>query len=55
MPRWSPRLGQTAARALLTGPLTAEPILKAVAVGVGMLVVTQLASRRAFARAVDAV
>jgi ABC-2 type transport system permease protein len=44
-----------AARALLTGPLTAEPILKAVAVGVGMLVVTQVASRRAFARAVDAV
>jgi len=43
-----------AARAATTGPLTFEPIGKALAVGVGMLLVTQLASRWAFRKAVDA-
>ena len=44
-----------AARALVTGPATVEPVAKAVAVGVGLLIVTQIASRWSFARAVDAV
>lgn len=43
-----------AARALVTGPLTPAPVLKAVAVGVGLLVVTQVAARRSFLRAVEA-
>ena len=44
-----------AARALVTGPLTLEPVAKAVAVGVAVLLVTQVAARRSFARAVDAI
>lgn len=44
-----------ASRAMVTGPLTLEPVAKAVAVGVGVLLVTQFAARRSFARAVDAV
>ncbi|HVM05080.1 MAG TPA: ABC transporter permease [Acidimicrobiales bacterium] len=43
-----------AARALVTGPLEAEPLLKALGVGVALLVVTQLAARHYFARAVEA-
>ena len=43
-----------AARAATTGPLTFPPVAKAVLVGVAMLVLTQLAARWAFARAVDA-
>ena len=43
-----------AARALTTGPLTWTPIGKAFAVALGMLFVTQLASRWAFSKAVDA-
>lgn len=43
-----------AARALVTGPLETEPLLKAVAVGAALLVVTQLAARHYFARAVEA-
>ncbi|MGQ0520778.1 MAG: ABC transporter permease [Actinomycetota bacterium] len=42
-----------AARALVTGPLTVAPLVKAVAVGLGLLLVTQLAARRSFARAVE--
>ncbi len=42
-----------AARALTTGPLTLAPVAKAVAVALGLLVVTQVASRWAFDRAVD--
>jgi ABC-2 type transport system permease protein len=41
-----------AARALTTGPMTAAPIVKAVAVAVALLLVTQLASLYAFRRAV---
>ncbi len=44
-----------ASRAMVTGPLTLEPVAKAVAVGVGVLLATQFAARRSFARAVDAV
>jgi ABC-2 type transport system permease protein len=43
-----------AARSLVTGPLDAEPLLKAMAVAVGLLVVTQLGARHYFARAVEA-
>jgi ABC-type uncharacterized transport system permease subunit len=43
-----------AARALITGPLTMAPVAKAAVVGLGLLVLTQLAARRSFARAVDA-
>jgi ABC-2 type transport system permease protein len=42
-----------AARALTTGPLTAAPVAKAVAVAFGMMLVTQAASRRAYLKAVD--
>lgn len=42
-----------AARVLTTGPFSMTPVVKAVAVGVGLLLVTQLASRRAFNRAVS--
>lgn len=42
-----------AARAVTTGPLTWTPVGKAVAVAVGMLVVTQIASGLAFRKAVD--
>jgi ABC-2 type transport system permease protein len=42
-----------AARALITGPLTLAPLVRAVAVGLGLLLVTQLAARRSFARAVE--
>lgn len=42
-----------AARALITGPLTAGPVIKAVAVSIGLLVVTQIISLRAFKRAVE--
>ena len=41
-----------AGRALTTGPLTLAPVAKAAAVAVGMLVVTQAASYRAYRRAV---
>jgi ABC-2 type transport system permease protein len=40
-----------AGRAMTTGPLTAAPVVKAVAVAVGLLVVTQALSRRAYRRA----
>jgi ABC-2 type transporter len=43
-----------AARAATTGPLTFAPVGKAVLVGAAMLVVTQVAARWAFSRAVDA-
>lgn len=42
-----------AARALTTGPLTLGPVAKAVAVAVGMMLVTQTASRRAYLKAVE--
>jgi len=42
-----------AARAFTTGPLTFAPVAKAVAVAGGLLVITQLASRRAFKKAVE--
>ncbi|MFP5320184.1 MAG: ABC transporter permease [Acidimicrobiia bacterium] len=42
-----------AARAVTTGPLTWAPVGKAVAVAVGMLVVTQLAAGLAFRKAVN--
>ena len=42
-----------AARSLTTGPLAWTTVGKAVAVGVGMLLVTQVASRYAFSRAVN--
>lgn len=42
-----------AARALVTGPFTVAPLVKAVAVGLALLLVTQLAARRSFARAVE--
>jgi ABC-2 type transport system permease protein len=42
-----------AARAATTGPLTFAPVGKALLVGVGMLVATQVAARWAFSRAVD--
>jgi len=41
-----------ASRVLTTGPFTWAPVGEAVAVGVGVLVATQLASHRAFSRAV---
>lgn len=41
-----------AARAMITGPLTAGPVLEAVGVALLLLVVTQLAARRAFLKAV---
>ncbi|MGH9281555.1 MAG: hypothetical protein ACRD0S_01325 [Acidimicrobiales bacterium] len=43
-----------AARALISGPLTLAPIVKAVLVSLAVLVITQVAARRAFAKAVDA-
>jgi ABC-2 type transport system permease protein len=42
-----------ASRAMTTGPLTLAPVAKAVAVAVGMLIVTQTASLRAYNRAVE--
>lgn len=42
-----------ASRAMTTGPLTPGPVLKAVAVAVAMLVVTQTASLWAYRRAVE--
>jgi ABC-2 type transport system permease protein len=42
-----------AARALTTGPFTAAPVVKAVAVALLMLLVTQIASMRAFLKAVN--
>jgi ABC-2 type transport system permease protein len=42
-----------AARALTTGPLTARPVIEAVAVALGVLVVTMVISLRAFSRAVN--
>lgn len=41
-----------AARALITGPLTAAPVVRAFAVGLVMLLLTQLACRYLFVRAV---
>lgn len=50
---WNPFTSMVdAARALITGPLTWAPVVEAVAVGVILLVVTQIASRLAFERAV---
>ena len=43
-----------ASRALLTGPFSAAPVARAVAVGLGVLLVTLLVSWRAFSRAIDA-
>ena len=40
-----------AGRAMTTGPLTVAPVAKAVAVALGILVVTQVLSRRAYRRA----
>jgi ABC-2 type transport system permease protein len=40
-----------AGRAMTTGPLTAAPVLKAGAVALGLLLVTQVLSRRAYRRA----
>ncbi len=40
-----------AARAMTTGPLTAAPVVKAFAVALGILVVTQILSRRAYRKA----
>lgn len=40
-----------AGRAMITGPLTAGPVVKAVAVALGLLIVTQVLSRRAYRRA----
>lgn len=52
--KWNPFTYMVdAARALTTGPLTAAPIARAVAVALLMLFVTQLAAFRAFRRAVD--
>lgn len=52
--RWNPFAYMVdAARALTTGPMSAAPIAKAVAVALAMLVVTQLASLHAFSRAVN--
>lgn len=42
-----------AARALTTGPLTARPVIEAVAVALGVLMVTMVISLRAFSRAVN--
>jgi ABC-2 type transport system permease protein len=43
-----------AARAATTGPLTFAPVGKALLVGTALLLVTQVAARRAFSKAVDA-
>lgn len=52
--RWNPFTYMVdAARALTTGPLTAPPLARALAVALFLLLVTQLASMRAFLRAVD--
>lgn len=51
--RWNPFTYMIdAARALTTGPLTARPVARAVAVALVVLLVTQLASLRMFAKAV---
>ncbi len=42
-----------AARAMTTGPLTLAPVAKAIAVALGMLVVTQTLSLRAYKRAAE--
>ncbi|HEX8770036.1 MAG TPA: ABC transporter permease [Acidimicrobiales bacterium] len=42
-----------AARALTTGPLTARPVIEALAVALGVLIVTMVVSLRAFSRAVN--
>jgi ABC-2 type transport system permease protein len=53
--RWNPfNYMIAAARALTTGPLTARPILEAVAVALALLAVTMFISLRAFAKAVKA-
>ncbi|MGH3849449.1 MAG: ABC transporter permease [Pseudonocardiaceae bacterium] len=62
LPRWVQVAAQwnpftymvDAARALTTGPFTAAPIAKAIAVALVLLAVTQLTCRWAFARAIDA-
>jgi ABC-2 type transport system permease protein len=52
---WNPFTYEiNAARALISGPLTLAPVAKGVGVALGLLIVTQLWARRAFARAVDA-
>jgi ABC-2 type transport system permease protein len=51
--RWNPFTYMIdAARALTTGPLTAPPVARALAVSLVVLLVTQLLSLRAFAKAV---
>jgi len=51
--RWNPFTYMIdAARAMTTGPLTAKPVARAVAVSLVVLLVTQLLSLRAFNRAV---
>jgi ABC-2 type transport system permease protein len=53
--RWNPFTYMVdAGRALMTGPFSALPVARAVAVALVLLVATQLASLRAFSRAVDA-
>lgn len=53
--KWNPFTYMVdAGRALTTGPWTAGPVARAVAVALVLLVLTQLASLRAFSRAVDA-
>ena len=52
--KWNPFTYMVdAARALTTGPLTAAPVLKAFGVALLMFVVTHLAARRAFNKAVS--
>ena len=52
--RWNPFTYMVdAGRALTTGPFSAVPLARAVAVALLMLVLTQLASLRAFTRAVE--
>ncbi len=52
--RWNPFTYMVdASRALTTGPFSARPVVQAVAVGTGLLLVTLVASLRAFSRAVQ--
>ena len=53
--RWNPYSYMAeASRVLVTGPFSAAPVARAVAVGLGVLLVTLLVSWRAFSRAIDA-
>ncbi len=61
LPGWVPTLSRwnpftymiDASRALTIGPFSARPVIQAVAVGTSLLLVTLIASLRAFSRAVD--